>query len=329
MELIFSIILKQLIKFPIGFIKDMKKFSVLTKEVLLDFTLTNNLWLTFNEDILNYHFRVRDNKNELLIELISHSLHQDKTEKNEEHLKKYLNNLKNFFVYLNIKDNIIEFAKNKALNLYYYKRNLKKFLYLFDNKHEFSINNDDILVAFNNELNQNEILKLIEILNNNQSISYSVLKEINDEIKLLDQKKHPIFIIDFSPNQSYKFTIKSTLKTVSLAIDMIKNKVLKYKYEKIWQIETVLHEALVNAITYGNELDPEKDVYIYYEIGNKGLRIIIKDLGDGFNVNDISIPIGQEALNQISGRGIYIMKKFSNYIYYNNKGNEVLLFFLF
>jgi serine/threonine-protein kinase RsbW len=110
---------------------------------------------------------------------------------------------------------------------------------------------------------------------------------------------------------------------------MIKNKLLQFHTEKIWQIETVLHEALVNAITYGNGLDPEKPVMMNYELGSKGLRVCISDCGPGFDIKNISVPVGAEALEKISGRGIYIMKKFSDALFYNRTGNEVVLFFQF
>ncbi len=76
-------------------------------------------------------------------------------------------------------------------------------------------------------------------------------------------------------------------------------------------------------------MDFNKFVTVKYEIGEKGLRVIIKDSGDGFDTKNISVPVGNEALEWISGRGIYIMKKFSDAMYYNEKGNEVMLFFNF
>ena len=140
-------------------------------------------------------------------------------------------------------------------------------------------------------------------------------------------KNIPLFEIDFERKFSTILSIKSTLKIVNITLDLIKNKVINYNRDKAWQIETVLHEALVNSIEYGNNNDETKEIKFYYEIGNKALRVIIEDEGIGFDVNNVSVPIGKEALEKINGRGIYMMMKFSEALFYNTKGNKILLFF--
>ncbi len=119
------------------------------------------------------------------------------------------------------------------------------------------------------------------------------------------------------------------MKALTTTVDMLKNKILKYNSDKLWQIETVLHEAFMNAVTHGNELEPKKKVEIFYELGKKGFKIMVKDMGIGFDVNNLFVPTSEDALDAISGRGIYLMEKLSDVLFYSPEGNKVLIFFNF
>jgi len=109
---------------------------------------------------------------------------------------------------------------------------------------------------------------------------------------------------------------------------MFKNKILTYHREEYWHIETVLHEALVNAITYGSQLDYSKKIAIAYEIGSYGLRVLIQDPGEGFDVKG-HIPLSLLDKENITGRGIRLMKHLSSTLTYNKHGNALSLLFNF
>ncbi len=313
----------------------MKKFSVLIKDISNDYTLTENIWLTINDYSDSYHFIKEDNKKELIlgvcrcpqnIPIINEKRYENLAE-NYKSLAKIYPDLNLY--YINSQNNTLETTNPPDIFTVLFKRNKNTAYEFIDSNVNYAMEKGDTLIGFDKKIPDKEYLKIKEIVFRSKGISYLLLKDINIYLKNSHINCIPLFLIDDSPHQSYVFPIKSTLKTVSLTIDMIRDKVLSHNSEKIWQIETVLHEALVNAITYGNEMDYNKLVIIRYEIGDKGLRVIIKDSGEGFDLKNISVPVGEEALERISGRGIYIMKKFSDAMYYNKKGNEVMLFFNF
>jgi serine/threonine-protein kinase RsbW len=208
-------------------------------------------------------------------------------------------------------------------------RNDRSIRLLENNSHGTNIDNDDLLIVLKGCIKDIRTEFLANIIMRNKSISYPMIKSISSAFRINKINASPILILDYTLHRSYEFPIKSSLKAINLAVNMIRNKVVQYNSDKIWKIETVLQEALVNAVTYGNGLNSARPLQMNYEIGEKGLRVFIKDSGKGFDVFNTSVPIGREALEKISGRGIYIMKKFSDAIFYNRQGNEVIMFFSF
>lgn len=87
-------------------------------------------------------------------------------------------------------------------------------------------------------------------------------------------------------------------------------------------------EAVTNGIKHGNELTPEKEVYLNVMLLNsKHLQIKVKDQGDGFNPEEVPDPLAEENLLKPSGRGVYLMKEYADQVSYNAKGNELILTF--
>ncbi len=311
----------------------MKSFKVALKNTTEEFLLTEDVWLCLNVKKDGCAFFKKDNKNELLFGI--------------SHTQKFLPAAQNIpasglrdsfdllstnynsvcLYYLNSSERVIQSYIPLDIHTVLFRRREGDYVVLNDHPQKIRYSENDVLAGFKGKLSANELDKLRDVVLKSERICYTALNDAAAFLESYHSDVFPVFWVDFSEHQAFSFPIKSSLKTVSLTIDMIKNKLVRHDSEKIWQIETVLHEALVNAITYGSELDHTKHVSVSYEMGRKGLRVMIRDLGAGFDVHNISVPVGHEALEKISGRGIYIMKKFSDALFFNEKGNELLLFF--
>ncbi len=93
---------------------------------------------------------------------------------------------------------------------------------------------------------------------------------------------------------------------------------------------TCLNEAVTNAIYHGNKQSPNKKVFINLEvINNKKMVFTIADEGEGFDVDSIPDPTSPENLENLSGRGVFIMKQLADQCIFNALGNEVELHFKF
>ena len=86
-------------------------------------------------------------------------------------------------------------------------------------------------------------------------------------------------------------------------------------------------EATNNAIVHGNKTNPEKEVKIKIEYGERMLKVLIEDQGEGFDHWGIPDPTAPENIEKINGRGIFLMERLSDEILYLNDGRIVELKF--
>ena len=93
----------------------------------------------------------------------------------------------------------------------------------------------------------------------------------------------------------------------------------------VFGVRLALEEALVNAIKHGNRMDPDKSVQIDWTLSESGVRVVIEDEGEGFDVSDVPDPTDDENLDKPGGRGIMLMRSFMSVVEYNESGNRLTL----
>ncbi|NUN07621.1 MAG: ATP-binding protein [Ignavibacteriaceae bacterium] len=86
-------------------------------------------------------------------------------------------------------------------------------------------------------------------------------------------------------------------------------------------------EATTNAIIHANKKDKSKKVRISAKPESGNLFIIVKDEGKGFDPAAIPDPTAPENLLKDSGRGLYLMRIYSDELSYNQTptGTETIL----
>ena len=89
-------------------------------------------------------------------------------------------------------------------------------------------------------------------------------------------------------------------------------------------VELALREALSNAMLHGNRLDARKLVHVRCCCeGTKGVSIVIRDQGDGFDPNNVPNPLAVENLEAEHGRGIHLMKLAMDEVSFERGGTQV------
>ncbi len=86
-------------------------------------------------------------------------------------------------------------------------------------------------------------------------------------------------------------------------------------------------EAVNNSIVHGNKLDINKTVDVSVQISQTSIHIYVKDQGPGFNFDEVPDPTKPENLENVSGRGVFLMKNLADQIFFNNKGSHIELVF--
>ena len=91
-----------------------------------------------------------------------------------------------------------------------------------------------------------------------------------------------------------------------------------------YRIKLGLHEALINAVTHGNKLDPQKSVRVRRIITPKWCVWQIQDQGNGLETKKRNYKLPKK-INSVNGRGLYIINECFDDIRWSNKGNRLQL----
>ncbi len=118
----------------------------------------------------------------------------------------------------------------------------------------------------------------------------------------------------------------TSLRVVENTVDEITSE-LGISYNNYGKILITLLEAVNNAIVHGNKLEPEKFVDISIEFKEQKLTIKVKDQGPGFSPDSVPDPTVPENIEEVNGRGVFIMSRLADEIKYSRKGNSVTLVF--
>ena len=116
------------------------------------------------------------------------------------------------------------------------------------------------------------------------------------------------------------------LKVVETLVDTLSKKlgVSDEVYGKIL-ISTV--EAVNNAILHGNKGDSNKLVTVNISADGNVLDITVTDEGEGFEYGNLPDPTDPNNIENLHGRGVFLMRRLADAIEYNSSGNEVKMRF--
>lgn len=94
-----------------------------------------------------------------------------------------------------------------------------------------------------------------------------------------------------------------------------------------FNIYLTLSEAINNAIQHGNQFDSTKFVNVYFLQSISSYEFIIEDEGSGFDITKVPDPTNNENIRKESGRGLFLMKTYTDSFEVMNNGRIVKLIF--
>ncbi len=184
----------------------------------------------------------------------------------------------------------------------------------------------------------------------------TILQIVTSNLELFESEQ---FLLETVTNKKGKVFLKNDLRLVPKVTSQIMNLCYVAGFrdrEAFSRISLSLHEMISNAIEHGNlgigfnekskileetmeiysEVDKRskqienkyKRVRIDFEINHEHAKFTVKDQGIGFDLNSIPSPKKEENIFQVHGRGIMMTRNFVDEMEYNEKGNEVKLFFI-
>jgi serine/threonine-protein kinase RsbW len=90
------------------------------------------------------------------------------------------------------------------------------------------------------------------------------------------------------------------------------------------EVEIALLEALANAVVHGAKNDPSKEIECCVACDElRGLLVIIRDPGQGFDPASIPSPVVGQNLFSSHGRGIFMINQLMDEVRYEKGGTEI------
>lgn len=126
-----------------------------------------------------------------------------------------------------------------------------------------------------------------------------------------------------------KVTIKSDIENLTVIETMVDtlSKRLGVSDDVYGKILVSTVEAVNNAIIHGNKGDVTKNVTVEITADGNIFEVFVTDEGKGFEFNNLPDPTKPENIENLHGRGVFLMRHLSDSIEYNDTGTEVRMRF--
>jgi len=118
-----------------------------------------------------------------------------------------------------------------------------------------------------------------------------------------------------------KFELQSSLQLTEFVDQLLEP--LK-KRRNFYTVKLGLHEALVNAVKHGNNLDPDKSIKVKRIITPNWCVWQIQDQGNGLEQKKRIFHLPKR-VDSINGRGLYIIHECFDDVRWSPKGNRLQL----
>ena len=108
--------------------------------------------------------------------------------------------------------------------------------------------------------------------------------------------------------------LESTLESVDRAEELVVEAAKKAGIEEddALSLGMAVRECAVNAVVHGNRYNLNKKVHLTIARTEAQLVTKIADEGEGFELEDLPDPLAEENLLRHSGRGIFIIRAFTD-----------------
>jgi serine/threonine-protein kinase RsbW len=134
---------------------------------------------------------------------------------------------------------------------------------------------------------------------------------------------------NFDP-EKLSLRVKVTLAASRTAVDPVVEQVMEAVHQmkcvdgKEDAIELALQEALANAVVHGAKEDPSKVVECLVACDEqRGILIIVRDPGEGFDPGAIPSCTVGENLYSNHGRGIFLINQLMDEVKFHKNGTEI------
>ena len=122
------------------------------------------------------------------------------------------------------------------------------------------------------------------------------------------------------------FTVRSTADLPPV-LDALAGRMeaLDYLKRECLGMRLALEEALVNALKHGHGHDPAKAAHVRLRVTVEQALAEVEDEGPGFDPSAVADALRPENLERTCGRGLLLMRHYTTWVRFNDRGNRVTL----
>ena len=133
-----------------------------------------------------------------------------------------------------------------------------------------------------------------------------------------------------APATSVKLSIASEIRLVDLVHEASHTmaELAGFEEDEALNVALAVREAVINAITHGNQRDPRRMVGMTLTANGSGITVRIRDEGDGFDPTQTKDPTAGDNLLRTSGRGLLLIRAFVDEVKFRRRkgrGMEITL----
>lgn len=97
--------------------------------------------------------------------------------------------------------------------------------------------------------------------------------------------------------------------------------------ELLGRISLALIETVNNSVLHGNKRDVNKRIEIVAQKIANQFKVTVSDEGEGFDYTKVPDPTLIDSMDEMTGRGLFLMKSLSDDLIFENNGASVTLVF--
>ncbi len=131
-------------------------------------------------------------------------------------------------------------------------------------------------------------------------------------------------------SRSLELKLESTIDSIDAAELIVEGLAREggFDDEQIDSLTMAVRETMANAVTHGNKYSAEKHVHFAVRLDDSGLRVRVRDEGEGFDLGEVPDPTNPVNLLKASGRGLLLMRALVDEVTVKRakpKGMEIVL----
>lgn len=126
-------------------------------------------------------------------------------------------------------------------------------------------------------------------------------------------------------NEKLHFQFNSKFENIYEVERSILNRAQEYQFdcEACFNLRLAMDEAFVNAIVHGNRNREDKKIHVVATFDLNSVSVSVRDEGEGFDQTKLLDPREETNLYNTHGRGVFLIRQFTNDVRFNDKGNEI------